>query len=53
MTNKCEYLLEEFSRLEINEETYQTNEVPSDVIPSNYGIEVIYLAFSEQEQLDA
>lgn len=45
--------LDEISRIEINGKTYKTKEVSSNVIPSNYGIEVIYLGFSEQEQLDA
>ena len=44
--------LEGFSTVEINGETYKTIEIPGDRIPSNYGVEVIYLAFSEQKQLD-
>ncbi len=45
--------LDEYSTIEINGKTYKTKEVSPDVIPSNYGIEVIYLGFSTQEELDS
>lgn len=42
---------EEFPSLEIDGIEYDTKAVSSDVIPANYGIEVIYLAFSSEEEL--
>src|SRR5699024_7109233 len=45
--------LEDFSTVKINEKSYNTVEIPSDAIPSKYGVEVIYLGFSTQEGLDA
>jgi putative ABC transport system permease protein/bacitracin transport system permease protein len=43
---------EQFPTLEINENEYNTQVVSSDIIPSNYGVEVIYLVFSSQEELE-
>lgn len=41
---------EDISQLEINGIAYDTKQAPSDVIPANYGIEIIYLGFSSEEK---
>ncbi len=43
---------EQYPTLEINGEMYQSQIVSSDVIPSNYGVEVIYIAFPTIEDLE-
>jgi len=43
---------EEFPMIEVNGNEYNTNIVSSDIIPSNYGVEVIYLAFSNAEEVE-
>lgn len=45
--------MDEFETVEINGKTYESIQVSPDVIPSNYGTEVIYLGFSTKEELDA
>ena len=44
--------VEKFSTIEINGKEHQTKIVPDDVIPANYGVEVIYLAFPDEKQLE-
>lgn len=45
--------MDKFPNIEINEKTYETIEVSPNAIPSIYGVEVIYLGFSSQAELDA
>lgn len=41
------------SSIEVDGEMYETVPVSDEVIPSNYGVEVIYLAFSNEEHLES
>lgn len=41
-----------FSTMEINGKEVQTKVVSDDAIPATYGVEVIYLAFSDENQLE-
>lgn len=41
------------SSIEVDGEMYETIPVSDEVIPSNYGVEVIYLAFSNEEHLES
>lgn len=43
---------EKLSNLTIGDRSYETLSVTEDAIPSNYGVELIYLAFSTPEQLE-
>jgi len=44
--------MEEFPSIEINDNEYETTIISSDIIPANYGVEVIYLAFSSADILE-
>src|SRR5699024_9760960 len=44
--------VEDFSTIEINGKEMQTKVVSNEAIPSEYGIEVLYLAFPNENQLE-
>ena len=45
--------LDELSTIDIDGKEYKTKQVADDVIPSAYGVEVIYLAFPHSDELEA